>query len=396
MISWDELLRHLAGGPRENGSEALQQSAAYLAEALRGAGANVELFTYTAHPYRLRLVGIAILVGCLAFAWLLRRRRAGAAVLVLLAFSALTLLETDGYREVFDGIGAREQQNVVATIPATQPTQQLLFTAHYDTKTDALDHVERAPVQFLGLPIVVFLIGVSVASLWAAARGGASPRMRRFERGAVWVAVTYGIASFVSLSAGALIPSRSHGALDNGAACAVLVRLAERLHDAPRLNHTTVSIVLFSGEEIGVEGSWMYAKERFAEPPPLATRVINMENIGAAPDLAVFGSETYSLRSYAPDPQLIALLDAVHRQQRGKPLYVTPYPAGTDARSFLAQGIPAATLMGDLPGHSLPRHLHSRQDDRSRIDETSLDAVVGFLLAVVGRVEEEAPPPGLA
>jgi len=384
--SWDELLRHLADGPRENGSEALQQTADFLTRTLQDAGAQVDLFTFTAHPYRLRLVGVAMLVGCLAFAWLLRRGWAAAGLLVLTSFTAMILLETDFYQPIFGWMGAHDQHHVVATISAEQPTQQLLLTAHYDTKTDALDHVERAPVQFLALPIVAFLIAASVSVLLSAARGRTPPVVERMKRGAVWLAVFFGIASFVSMSAGAFIPSRSRGALDNGAACAVLVRVAERLNDTP-LARTNVSVVFFSAEEVGVEGSWIYARERLATLPPQATWVINLENIGAAPDLAVFGSERFSLRAYDPAPQIVALLDAVHRQERGTPLYVTPYPAGTDARSFLAHGIPAATLLSDPPGHPLPRHLHSRLDDRGRIDEAALDAIVEYLLAVVRRVD---------
>jgi hypothetical protein len=385
--SWDELLRHLADGPRENGSEELRQTAEFLSRALQDAGAQVDLFSFTAHPYRLRLAGVVMLIGSLAFAWLLRRGRAGAALLVLLSITAAILLETDFYQPVFGWIGAQEQHHVIGTLPAMQPTQELLLTAHYDTKTDALDHVERAPIQFLGLPIVLFLVGTAAVTLLFGARGRASRTADRLKRVAVWLAVAYGIASFVSFSGGALIPSRSHGALDNGAACAVLVRLAERLNDAPPLSNTDVSIVLFSAEEVGVEGSWVYARERFATPPRQPTWAINLESIGAAPDFGVFGTESYSLRAYEPAPQLLEVLDSVHRQERGKPLYVMPYPAGTDARSFLAHGVSAATLMSDPPGHPLPRHLHSRQDNRRRIDQASLDAALDYLLAVVRRVD---------
>jgi hypothetical protein len=131
------------------------------------------------------------------------------------------------------------------------------------------------------------------------------------------------------------------------------------------------------------------AQERFGAPPARPTWVVNLESIGAASDFAVFGGESFSLRIYEPTPQVVALLDSVHRQERGKPLYVTPYPAGSDARSFLAHSVPAATLSSDPEGHPLPRHLHSRQDDRSRIDEASLDATIDYLMALVRRVEQE-------
>ena len=177
--------------------------------------------------------------------------------------------------------------------------------------------------------------------------------------------MVYGLGLFASLTAGMFVRARSPGALDDGAACAVLIRLAERLKASGPLPHTEVEIALLSGEEIGVHGSWEYARQRFTEPPDLPTAVVNLEFIGAASDLATFGSEKFSLRSFPPDPALLALLDGVHHQQRQKPLYVTWYGAATDARSFLAHGIPAMTLASDLPG-SRAAAWHARGDGFAR------------------------------
>ena len=94
-----------------------------------------------------------------------------------------------------------------------------------------------------------------------------------------------------------------------------------------------VRILLLSGEEIGVHGSWVYAAERFATPPTLPTSVVNLEFIGAAPDLGVFKSERFTLRSYAPDQRLLDRIDAVHRRLRHKPVYVSWYGAATEPRS---------------------------------------------------------------
>jgi hypothetical protein len=226
------------------------------------------------------------------------------------------------------------------------------------------------------------------AAAWAARgryRRGPLPRLARI---AVWVAPLYGLGLFASLGAGMFVSARSPGALDDGAAVAVLVRLAERLHAAGPLPRTEVEIALLSGEEIGVHGSWEYARRRFAKPPDLPTSVINLEFIGAAPDLAVFGSEKFTLRSFPADPTLVGILDAVHRQQRQKPLHVTWYGAATDARSFLAHDVPAATLASDLPDHALARGMHGAGDSPDRVDPAALDATLDYLDAAVRAADQ--------
>lgn len=382
MTSWDDLLRVLGETPRENGTPALAATADFLVRTLETAGLTPRLVAFTAHPQRLRIAGVIALLGALLYAWLIRMRRPGVALAAALVFPALLLLELDFYVPTFGPwLGATEQHQVEVRIPAAEEAQRLLLlTAHYDTKTDLLDHVERAPAELLGLPVVILMISGAVAQ-WR--RG---PRRSRLATVAAVTSAVYGIAMFASLTAGAFVRERSKGALDDGGACAVLVRLAERLHERP-LRHTDVEVVLLSAEEIGVQGSWTYAAQRFRQPPDLDTAVINLEGIGSAPDFAVFGREQFSLRGFAPAPGLVAVLDRVHRELRDKPLYVTWYGAGTDARSFLAHGIPAATLLSDLPEHAFPRHLHSAADDRSRVDESNLDAALEFLGRVVSEVD---------
>jgi hypothetical protein len=383
MTSWNDLLRVLGDAPRENGTPALAVAADFLVRTLEGAGLTPRLVAFTAHPQRLRMAGVIAFLGALLYAWLIRVRRPRAALVAALAFPALLLLELDFYVPAFGAwLGAAEQHHVEVRIPAAEQAQRrLLFTAHYDTKTDLLDHVERAPIEILGLPVVLLMI-VGAAAQWR--RGATRARMATV---AAVASLLYGIGMLASLTAGVFVRERSNGALDDGGACAVLVRLAERLHERPP-RHTDVEVVLLSAEEIGVQGSWLYAKERFRQAPDVETAVVNLEGIGSASDFAVFGREQFSLRRFVPAPGLVAVLDRVHRELRDKPLYVTRYGAGTDARSFLAHGIPAATLTSDLPGHALPRHLHSAADDRSRVGEADLDAALEFLGRVVAEVDE--------
>ncbi len=378
---WDELLGPLAGTARENGTAALAEAATFLADALARAGWAVERVLYSAEPYRLRLAGVVILAGSVLFARWLRAGRARAALAVALALPVLLLAELDFFVPVFGWIGATPQAHVIGRLaPAGPPARRLVLVAHYDTKTDMLDHVERAPVELLGLPVALLMIGGALTA-WR------RPPARRVRRVVPAIALVYGVAAFTSFSAGALVRARSPGALDDGAACAVLVRLAETLARGPRPATTEVEVAFLSGEEIGVQGSWAYARSRFATPPAVPTWVVNLDPIGASPDLAVLRREAFTLRGFDPDPRLVALLDAVYREQRGVPLPRTRFGGGTDARSFLAHGVPAATLISEVAGHVFMRGLHSARDKRSRVDVAALEATLAYLRAVVQAVD---------
>jgi acetylornithine deacetylase/succinyl-diaminopimelate desuccinylase-like protein len=382
MTTWDDLLGPLAETPRENGSTALAETATFLADVLVQAGVAVERVPFVAHPYRLRLAGLVILFGTLAYAWALWTRRARAALAIAVLVPVILLAELDFFVPLFGWPGATTEEHIVGRVPPAQaPVRRLIFTAHYDTKTDLFDHVERAPVELLGLPVAVLMIAAALVA-WR------RPARRLGRLGAV-TAVVYGIAAAASFSAGALVRARSPGALDDGAACAILVRLAARLAAGPRLAATDVEVALLAAEEIGVQGSWLWARERFGGGTGLPTWVVNLDPVGASRELAVVRRETFATRGYPPDAQLVKLLDAVHRQERGRSLPLTRFGGGTDGRSLLAHGVPAATLISEVPDHVFVRGLHSVRDDRSRIDRDALDEMVAYLLAVTRAVDAE-------
>ena len=384
MGRWDELLAHLALQPRENGSAALAQTADFLAATLAGFGLPVERLAFIAYPNRHRVCGIVALIGALAYAWALRARRRGLAIALALITPTVILLELDYYVGWLTWPGATTQEHVVARIAAPAVRQRVILTAHYDTKTDLLDHVERAPVDLLSLPMTLAMIAAPLAGI-ARARRGAGPAPARFERAMVPVSAFFGLAVFLVLTGGALVSQRSPGALDDGAACAVLVRVAETLARTP-LGRTDVEVALLSAEEIGVQGSRDFVHARLL-PAPADTVVINFELIGAAADLAVFGSERFTLHSYPADPTLLNVLDTVHRQRRQRPIHVTWYGASTDARSFLREGIPALTLLSDLPEHALARGMHSADDTRDRVDEAALDETLAYVMDVLRAID---------
>ena len=110
--------------------------------------------------------------------------------------------------------------------------------------------------------------------------------------------------------------------------------------------------------------------------------MVNLEGIGASTRHGVLPSERFTLRSYPPDAQIVELLDGVHQARFGTPLERAPVGGATDARSFLAHGIPAATLYTAEEGSLFSRGLHSASDSRDRIDEAALAASLAYLLDV--------------
>ena len=387
MTAWDVLLAKLAETPRENGSAALFDTARFLEETLAGTGLEVARFEFDAHPFVLRIAGVLALAAALLYWRWLRSGRAGAALAVALAAPLLLLAQLEWQLPVFGWIGAAPQAHVLARAPAQAPTQRLILAAHYDTKTDALDHVARAPVDLLSLPVIPLMLAGALAALWAKRRPRPPRAVAWLIALAAWSAAAFGVATFVALTAGAFIRERSPGALDDGGSCAVLVRVAEALAERGPLARTQVELLWLSAEEVGVQGSWVYASERFAAPPDLPSYVINLEGIGASAGFAVIGRERFMLRSFAPGAQVVALLDGVERARSGDPIQVTRFGGSTDARSFLAHSIPAATLVSHEPGQLVPRGLHSSRDVRARLDEAALDAAVAFLLDAIERAD---------
>lgn len=378
--SWQTLLDWLASGPRENGTPALAATAQLLREHLAAAGWEVTTHGYTAYPYEQRALGIFLTGLCTAYAVLMWRRRFGIAALLPLMAIALAYVQTEWHWRLSWFLAA-PQENVVATLSPPDPTQRLLLTAHFDTKTDFLDHVARAPVFILGLPLGVLMLVVALASYVGFHAGNFTPGRRALARILTWASLFYGLAAFLALTAGAFVNTRSPGALDDGAGCAVLVRLAEKLSAHPPVR-TEVQLVFFSGEEIGAQGARAFVSERL-RAPTLPERAVNLDPIGASLDFAVLGQERALLRSYAPDHEVVALLDRAHHRLRRKPIPVLELSGLTDAWAFLAAGHKAATVLNPVPPFAIPRGLHSGEDRSERIPLGALDETLRLLEIVV-------------
>jgi Peptidase family M28 len=367
---WASLIEPLASGPRENGTAQLEHALLFIETQLKASGLAVTSFEYSGHPYRLRIAGLLALVGGSSFAWLLHKKKTPWALLILVITAGSLVLDFDYGLSLFSSVGAVQERHVLALVPSAQPVQsRLIFSSHVDTKTDLFDHVQRAPLD-VATPILLLFMFLGCA-------------LKVLRKAAMLSGLTLGLGLFLTLSAGAFLNQRSHGAIDSGAGCMVLLELAQTIGRSP-LQHTEVQFVFFSGEEVGIEGSEAWLR---SAPLPLKTRVLNLDGVGASASLAFLRAERYTARGYLPDETLVEALSAAHEKINHHPIHRTWYPASTDARAFLSHRIPAVTVASDLPEHEIQRGLHSSQDQSSRISAAALEATTEILLETARQLD---------
>lgn len=380
----EELLDHLLI-PRPNGSAGLVQVASIIEAELRKHTAQVSLQTFTATPYGLQLLMGFSLVLMVGVAAAMGTSRFALALVLLVLGSTISLVESEWLRSPVSGLLPARETNVVGLFPGSEQGPTIIFSAHYDTATQFGDHFAWSfwvAVLSIALP-VTFCIGL--LGLWRQRQGRSLPRAVLIPLLALLLLPSMMMAWF--FTAGPALRAPSPGALDNGGSVAVLLKLAQQLATRPRDSATTVKLVFFAGEEERALGSWRFAEGVDRGSP---TAVINLETIGASEQLGYVVEEGFLLRRYHPPGGLVRLLEDVARDATRQTIVPVALPRGamTDARSFLAQGIPAITLLGAVEGR-LPRRLHSAGDSRDRLSITALERAVDLLAAVVTHVEQD-------
>jgi len=393
-MTFDEILSAILI-PRENGSAALGQVAAYLESAARATGAQVWGQEFVCRPYAIRLLGVVSLALAIAMYACLCARRPGWALLLALALPLYLTAENEARFPLLSRIGEVREHNVVVRLPVTQPARIVVLGAHYDTKTDLLDHYQRAPIELLILPMLGITLAFPLTALWHHWRGKPKGRVRLC---AAAVVPLYFTAFFVMTAGGAFVSARNPGALDDGAAAATLLKLAEALGGGtPKPERTQVDIVFFAGEEVGLQGSAHFVRERFGGDPTTAgvsgghaqtpTYFINIEGWGFGPELSYFTTDRSATHRYPAAPGLVRVLDRAYRRVSGGPgLAPETFPAVTDARNFMAAGVPRVTL-ASRDGDARVRGLHTAADSPDRIQPGTLDRGLRFLQVALEEID---------
>lgn len=365
--------------PRPNGSEALDQVAAFLAESLQRNGAEIGFQEFTATPHGFALAWTAALALMLGYVAAIAARRYGLALLLPLVTSGLLLLEFELMRSPVSGLLPAVERNVVGTFPGAAQGPTLVFCAHYDTTTHFGDHFSWGAWGWRQGPAVALAVALAGAGLWWRRRGRELPR--RLAVPAAGISVIPFAAMFWFQAVGPLLREPSPGAIDNGGSVAALLLLSQRLAERPPEAPTTVKLVFLAAEEERTLGSRAFAATLDPQGP---LAVINLESVGANDELAFVPEDGWALRRYRSPDSLIAFVNRTAMRLWERELAPRELPFGTltDGRSFLARDIPAITLRA-FTAEGFPRRLHSSHDSRDRLSLAAIEKSVDLLYALV-------------
>lgn len=278
--------------------------------------------------------------------------------------------------------GAQRGQNLLIEFGPPAPQRELLLTAHYDTKTELLDHRQR----------MFFIRALPFGILLTLLLGLLGPLDRYLlASGSPLAAWTYGLGALLSLPLLFLawglglnltlgrFRRPSQGAVDNGAACAILLGLADRLQRGEvDLNQTRLTLALFGGEEVNMQGSQAYVRSREWSLP---TWALNLEVMAQDGEYVVWEQDGYSLKLWPCSSEVIQAISQAVQQTTG----AAPRRAGpvnSDGGSFLRAGIPAATL-GTYDRQQKDRGFHSARDNLERVSLPRLTEAVEILSAFI-------------
>jgi Zn-dependent M28 family amino/carboxypeptidase len=160
----------------------------------------------------------------------------------------------------------------------------------------------------------------------------------------------------------------SQGAVDNGAACAILLGLAQHIADGNiPLEGTRLTLALFGGEEVNMQGSRAYTLGRKWTLPSAA---LNLEIMAQDGEYVFWEQDGMSLKLFRTDLRLnLAISEAVEKVT-GNPARPAG-PINSDGYSFMRARVPVATL-GTYDCELRESGLHLPSDNLSRVKMTKL------------------------
>jgi hypothetical protein len=261
-------------------------------------------------------------------------------------------------------IGAQEGENIIIEFEPLQARYEIVLCAHYDSKTELLDHQQR----------MFFLKRINLGIFLSLLLGVWGP----FDSWLIntdWGTSMYWIGAILTipvlllawgfglhLSLGRFLEP-SQGAVDNGTSCAILLGLAKQLSkDRTQLSETKITMALFTGEEVNMQGSQAYIRSRNW---PLPAAILNLEVMAQDGDYIYWQQDGNVFRLLPTANSLNKAISAAVREVTGESMHPAG-PVTSDGGSFLLAGIPATTV-GTLDTHLGGTGFHRPSDNLDRV-----------------------------
>jgi len=371
--------------PRPNHSEALDRTASYLKDILTSWGIPFTVQEFPLQQYFMLLVGITILLLALGFAFAVYKKLPVVTLILALAIPVVLMLEYEFFVPVTSWLAQKKAENIIMHFPSSSAVRELIFCAHYDSKTDFWDHIQRARIyQFIPAAIVMSIL----LALWTffvrrkATLSKKIPRIITLALAGIFVfyigLLALGFGGFVFVSE----RNQSYGAVDNGAAVVSLLALARDIHDKKiDIGSSSVTILFTAGEEVNLQGAHHYVKEfinidRRKEKIP--RYFVNLELAGQKGNLFYARKVGIFLKFYDVSTELVSRIESSWRSVTGRKVDSEKLLTD-DSQRFMAAGIPSITIgYNGVPGMGMGG-FHSEKDNMGRVNPENLALMVKVL-----------------
>jgi acetylornithine deacetylase/succinyl-diaminopimelate desuccinylase-like protein len=359
-------------GPRRAGSDAETKAQHYLAEQLRGFCTAVSVEPFDA-ALRAKFRSLRWFTVGFALALILPYWSLPAALIVAALNAVLYVFHFVLFHAVLDPLFPKlRSHNVIGDIEPEGPAEStLIFSGHMDSTPEFIwwywfkgwgaRMMVFAGFSWLLLPLfyaVALAVGFTV---WMSI-----PWL-------VFVALSPLSLAFFFIHGKRIVP----GAQDNLSGVAVAFEVARRLANGDRLERTRIRVVSFGAEECGLKGSGAYARRYREQLKAENTHVVNLDGIMEIDHMFVIQRELMAMQTHHA-PLVDKLLESFERA--GLPPKRGTIPiGGTDASSFSARGIPAASIVG-MPMGKLHPTYHTRLDTLDCLDPVTMDRMSTVLV----------------
>jgi peptidase M28-like protein len=378
-----ETIEHLARLERPPCSPGERKAAEWIAERLRGAGAETRIEAEDVHgTFTSPLGGLAAIAAAGGLAVLRGGRRIGA---LAGAFAAAGMWEDlgGGRRRLFRRLLPRgTAHNVVAETGDRDTERTLVIHAHHDAaRTSFLFDQRGVRALWKTFPRLLArldrwppLMGLVIGGPALVALGSLTGRRRPTLTGTVLAAGT--AAVMADMQRNDVVP----GANDNLTGVAALLELAPKLRD---LRGLRVLLVSTGAEEANQEGMLAFARRHFPALPREQTTFLCLDTIGSPRLVLIEGEGFLRMRPY-PDAakELVAAVAREHQVELRRGLFFT---FATDGLVPLREGYQVASI-GSVNEFLVPDNYHSPTDTPDRVDYEAVAGAVRLAQGVAERL----------